>query len=365
MNTVSAADLSRLQPLRALGAESLERLPALCERKCLNRGEALFQSGEAGKVAYGLHGEIAVERRPGLVEVIVGGHGRGLWPVWRDGDLPVSARAITPVDLLLVDSEGLDRMVIWDQLASPGDAAVASTVPTDARSTAAAQGDQEWSGIGGLLAEHSLCTGVFANVPVANLHSLLQRLERVDVKRGDVVIEQGAAGDYYYLIQRGRCRVTRTIGGAPVELAELGEGDGFGEEALVSEAARNATVVMKTDGVLRRLAKVDFVSLLKEPLLLRVGAHEAQRRVASGAVWLDVRFPAEFQHDGIHGAINIPLNEIRQAAATLGQGREYVVYCQTGRRSAAAAFLLSQRGVRACVLEGGLSTVQSITRSVA
>jgi rhodanese-related sulfurtransferase len=34
-----------------------------------------------------------------------------------------------------------------------------------------------------------------------------------------------------------------------------------------------------------------------------------------------------------------------------------VVYCQTGNRSAAAAFLLSQRGFDVCVLNGGLDAI--------
>jgi rhodanese-related sulfurtransferase len=38
----------------------------------------------------------------------------------------------------------------------------------------------------------------------------------------------------------------------------------------------------------------------------------------------------------------------------LESGREYIVYCQSGRRSSAAAFLFAQRGFKACLLEGGL-----------
>jgi rhodanese-related sulfurtransferase len=33
---------------------------------------------------------------------------------------------------------------------------------------------------------------------------------------------------------------------------------------------------------------------------------------------------------------------------------EYIIYCQSGRRSSAAAFLLAQRGYHVFVLEGGL-----------
>jgi CRP-like cAMP-binding protein len=52
------------------------------------------------------------------------------------------------------------------------------------------------------------------------------------------------------------------VAGSSVQLAELKEGDAFGEEALVADTVRNATVVMKTDGMLLRLSKQDFNELL-------------------------------------------------------------------------------------------------------
>ena len=137
-------------------------------------------------------------------------------------------------------------------------------------------------------------------------------------------------------------------------LAELKGGDAFGEEALVSEAKRNATVTMKSAGVLLRLDKQDFVELLKEPLLHRITMDEARQRAISGAQWVDVRYPSEYQYDKIPGAINIPLSEIRNAFGVLDKGKDYIIYCQSERRSSAAAFLLAQRGYNAFLLQGGL-----------
>jgi rhodanese-related sulfurtransferase len=94
---------------------------------------------------------------------------------------------------------------------------------------------------------------------------------------------------------------------------------------------------------------------LKQPLLHRASYAEAARMVAEGARWLDVRYPSEFQYDRLDGAINVPLSEIRNAFGRLDAKVSYVVYCQTGTRSAAAAFLLAQRGYRAALLERGLA----------
>ena len=144
------------------------------------------------------------------------------------------------------------------------------------------------------------------------------------------------------------------MGGARVVLAELKTGEAFGEEALVSEAKRNATVTALTDGELLRVGRKDFHELLREPLLKRVPFAAAAQKVRSGALWLDVRYPSEYQYDKLPGAINVPLAEVRHMFAVLDRTREYVAYCQSGRRSAAAAFLFAQRGFRVWLLEGGL-----------
>ena len=215
----------------------------------------------------------------------------------------------------------------------------------------------DWRTKSGIFTVQNFVFGAFAALPPAHIDALLGRFQRVKAKRGEIVIQQGAEGDYYYVIDRGRCQVTREVAGATMQLAELKSGDAFGEEALIANTTRNATVTMKTDGMLLRLDKADFMALLKEPLLQKLSPAAAAQRSAAGAVWIDTRFPAEYRCDGLPGALNIPLNEIRQGMAMLDPEKEYIVYCQSGRRSSAAAFLLSQKGYHACLLDGGLKAL--------
>jgi rhodanese-related sulfurtransferase len=247
---------------------------------------------------------------------------------------------------LRIDDDLLDIMATWDQLAGR-------------ESRAGKAGDDgltltNWSILSGVFSVRSLKFGAFSKLPPANIEALLQRFQKHEARAGEVIIREGGEGDFYYVVESGKCRVERMIGGVSMQLAELKSGDAFGEEALVSEARRNATVTMKTDGVLLRLAKRDFDTLLKEPLMLRVTMEQARQMVAAGAQWLDVRYPSEYQYDKLPGAINVPLAEIRNAFGVLDRERDYVVYCQSERRSSAAAFLLAQRGYRASVLAGGL-----------
>ncbi|MCK5480332.1 MAG: hypothetical protein KAJ06_04265, partial [Gammaproteobacteria bacterium] len=76
----------------------------------------------------------------------------------------------------------------------------------------------------------------------------------------------------------------------------------------------------------------------------------------NGGTWLDVRLPDEYSN-AMENSLNIPLADIRNKTSDLSTDRSYIICCDTGRRSAAAAFLLSQRGFEVNVLEGGLNAL--------
>ena len=183
------------------------------------------------------------------------------------------------------------------------------------------------------------------------------RMQQINYKSGDVVLKQGAEGDYFYVLTRGRALVTREtpLSKDGIKLAELSVGDTFGEEALISDAKRNATVTMQTDGSVMRLGKDDFKKLLNEPMLDWVSREQAEQIVSRGGQWLDVRLPSEFENQHLDGAVNIPLYFIRLKINTLDRDRQYVVCCDTGRRSSAGAYILSERGFNAYVLNGGIN----------
>ena len=326
--------LAILAPLGALSAERLRELAEVATVEYAARGsDPLAAHRGAGRSVFLLRGEILLMFEGGGTLVVVGGTGDGRLPLNRRATPVARTRAIIDVELLSLDDEVLDLLVTFDQVAA-GETAVRVS-----RS---------------IFSLANLRHGVFAQLPPARIEDLLSRFERVSAKRGEVVIREGEDGDYYYVIESGRCQVERTVGGVRVALAELKSGDAFGEEALASEARRNATVTLATDGKLLRLGKKDFRELLGEPLLERVRYAEGLERVGRGAAWLDVRYPSEYRYDRLRGAINVPLNEVRNSFPVLDPARDYIVYCQSGRRSSAAAFLFAQRGFRVCLLEGGL-----------
>jgi rhodanese-related sulfurtransferase len=323
--------LGALTPLAGLSHDRLTELADMAIIERAPRGSDPLVGRVPGRSLFLLQGELLLAFQGGGTLVLVGGTGEGCHALNRRRQPILRSKAITDVDVLALDDEMLDTLATWDQ-----------AVRGDARFMTRA------------FALSSLKSGALAQLPAPHIEELLKRFERIHVARGQAVIHEGDAGDYYYLVGAGRFQVERLVGGAKVVLAELKSGDTFGEEALVSEAKRNATVVALSDGELLRVRRADFNDLMREPLLRRVGFHDAAQKVREGALWLDVRYPSEYQFDKLPGAINVPLAEVRNMFAVLDRSREYVAYCQSGRRSAAAAFLFAQRGFRVWLLEGGL-----------
>jgi CRP-like cAMP-binding protein len=328
--------LAALAPLAGLSPERIAELAEVAQVERGSRGADPFAGRTGRESVFLLGGEVLLSFHGGGTLVVVGGSEETRQALNRRKDKVARAKAITDVDVLVIDDDLLDVLATWDQVA-------------------AGRGHEMLAS--GPFSLSSLRAGIFGQLPPARIDELFRRFERVRAMRGEQVIREGDEGDYYYVIESGRFQVSRMVGGADVVLAELKVGEAFGEEALVSEAKRNASVAALTDGHLLRLNRDHFNELLREPLLRRIAHAEAAEKVRRGALWLDVRYPSEYQYDKLPGAINVPLAEVRNMFAVLDRSKEYIAYCQSGRRSAAAAFLFAQRGFKVWLLEGGLKGV--------
>ncbi|MGZ5007959.1 MAG: cyclic nucleotide-binding domain-containing protein, partial [Methylobacter sp.] len=200
---------------------------------------------------------------------------------------------------------------------------------------------------------------IFQRLPPANLQKIIMGLEAVHYKKGEIILEQGGTGDYYYLIKSGQCLLTRkpSPNAKEIKLAQLGNGDTFGEDALLSGAPRNVTITALTDISLLRLDKIRFISLIKEPSLKFVDFAEMQEAVKRGAVLLDVSSQAEYEHNHLDGSVNAPFFSLRMQLKTLSLKLPVVVVCQDGKTSEAAAFLLLRHKIDAMILRGGMESL--------
>jgi len=347
---IDAALLMRYQPLNALNPENLQEVLKQLKLVKLNAGEILFNKGDSDTVQfYLLEGEIDLHGDSSILKSIKSGTADSLNAIVHILPRTVTAKARTKCILFKIDADLIDVMLTWDQT---GNFQVAEF------GVGNSNGDDDWM-------SRILQTEAFHRIPPANIQAIFMRMESIPAKAGEKIIAQGDDGDYFYVIKKGRALVTRAIPDQPkgIKLAELKNGDTFGEEALISNTKRNASVTMLTEGMLSRLAKNDFLELLNEPLLNWVDYNKGEKLVGEGAQWLDVRLPAEHQANAISGDTHIPLIFLRMKIDSLNSNTHYIVYCDTGRRSSAASFLLNERGFTTCILKDGISAVPEDNRT--
>jgi len=345
--TIDIAALKHFSPLHSLSRSSLNEVARIIEVRVHPPGHTLFRRGDRDNLDYFLiAGELQLLGDSGSApKRVLAGSEASRHPLANVRPRPVTAVAQSTVTVASIDQELLDNLVMADQT-------------TAYEVTELVGCDPEWM-------FQLLQTPAFQRLPAGKLASLFARLEEVAVQAGQTVIRQGEPGDYYYFIHSGRARITRRIGsddGQDLVLAEIGPGETFGEEALLSGDPRNATVSMLSDGVLMRLSAADFDAILRPPLVQWVNVDEASHLVREGATLIDVRLEDEFKRGSLPGASNLPLYLLRLKAKALESRRKHIVFCQTGRRSQAAAFLLSQRGLDVHVLKGGLNSLPSASQ---
>ncbi|XP_059421809.1 cGMP-dependent protein kinase 1a isoform X1 [Carassius carassius] len=85
----------------------------------------------------------------------------------------------------------------------------------------------------------------FRALPEQILSKLADVLEETHYEDGDYIIRQGARGDTFFIISKGKVTMTQEDcpGQEPVYLRSMGKGDSFGEKALQGEDVRTANVI--------------------------------------------------------------------------------------------------------------------------
>ncbi len=336
--------LQDLVPLNALSEARFNKISDKIVVEVVKSGRYLFRKGDRdNRTVYLLEGKVDLLDGSGnFTGDILAGTEACRYPLVNQQPRTLSARAVGKVVIAYLDSGMLDVFLACD-LSNPSE-----SVDFDVKDTG------DWM-------TRLLKSETFSKLPPSKLQGLLMKMKPYPVEQGDVVISQGEEGDYFYTIHEGRCRVTqRQQDGSEVELAELGQGDSFGEEALVSDARRNATITMLTSGQLMRLAKEDFDDLLKTQLLRYVDYQTAMEMVGGNAVWIDVRTTEEYEKDSFEDSVNIPIASLRGELPELVFNTSYIVCCDNGWRSDSAAFVLSHKGYDVYVLEGGMQGQLSV-----
>jgi CRP-like cAMP-binding protein len=335
-----------LIPINALYENNLMQLAKQAESRKLSKGDVVFRQGDMDQNSiFLLSGSIELISVENKEKEITAGSNEASYAI--AADVPRKFDAVVTSDtasVVLVNRVLLDRLLAWGESTAPE-----TSEEQDTTTTGPSALDSEW-----MMA--MLQTKTFQLLPSQNIQELFSRMDEVKVKTGDVIVNYGDDGGYYYMVKMGRCQVSRPTQDGGVEiLAEIGRGSSFGEESLISDAPRNATITMLTEGTLMRLAKHDFIDLYNEPIQHLVNLDDAMKMCSDGAWLLDVRLESEYNNSHLDGAMSMPLNRIRDKGSELDPDKRYILYCDTGQRSSTAAFLLSAMGLDVFVIEGGVS----------
>jgi CRP-like cAMP-binding protein len=99
---------------------------------------------------------------------------------------------------------------------------------------------------------------------------------------GENIVCEGDVGECMYVIQKGEAEVLRDVDGVPTPVDRMGEGDIFGEIAIVEQTVRSSTVRALTEVHALTIDRRTFLSRVREdPTLalniLRVMAGRVRR----------------------------------------------------------------------------------------
>lgn len=339
--SIDATALAHLYPLDSLRNETLTQLASEALPATYQRGELLFRAGDIDTdVMYLLEGDVRGVYSDGRVKDISAASLQGRYPLGESQPRRFTASVTSAsAKVVRLDRRYTEKVIAWDQISRQENFRHFDPSPDGNR----------W-------VFRLLQSRAFHKLPTGNIERMFQSFEEIPVRSGQIVIQEGHDPDYFYVLKDGAASVSKTLDDDEAVVAYLVRGDCFGEDALLANTQRNATVRMMQDGRLMRLSRQAFEQVLKPPVIDWITPGQASLLVKSGAVLIDVRMPEEFSQRAIKGALNLPLYRLREDAATqIDRKARLIVYCNTGERSSAAAFILTRLGYEVFALQGGLS----------
>ena len=288
-------------------------------------------------------GEISVHRASNTEEVENIGPGEIL--VLDDQSGPAHITANIESVFYHVDSYGLEKLVSWT---------VVSRL---------LEGDESTARRLNLLMNYSTLN----ILPVDAAFELSQRMIESSAKAGEKIVRQGEVADSFYVLTRGSADVWQRNQDheEPRLVAKLTAGDSFGEDALIAEGTRNATVIMTSDGDLLICKREDFQEIVAYRSIDEISAKDAKKLLEKrDCELIDVRYLEEYKESYIENATLIPLPDIRNSLGQFKQDKRYILYCSNGKRSAIGTMILSRSGFNAVSLKDGIENWPFETRSM-
>lgn len=344
--SLKAGTLKRLHPLSLIDKQYFDLLIKDAKVTQFSRGEVILKKQRDAKIChYLLTGAIEARESFDSRARVEAGEAKS-WQALEEllGGKGV-IKALRDCSVLSLPNELIDRLLNWS---SSSDIHIAHLE------------DGETSVDSNILIDDNFEEGwedVFFQSPLArhlkpqDIQELFKLLEDKEVKEGEEVVKKNTEGDFFYIIKRGAAEIfTDKHSAFSGKRFELRTGNYFGDEALVADGLRNATVAMTTDGVLGRLSREDFNRIVKESLIHRLSEDQIASNDEVNSQYIDVRLPAEYRFGHRESSLNIPISHLRKKIHELDPNSRYFVTPEGGARSELATYLLTQAGFEAYCL---------------
>ncbi len=332
--------LAKFSPFNTLTFEYLSKVIEKATLKEFVKGAIIFKRGRELKESYYLvNGNVDLIDTHFSVTSLSSATELHRVPLNNASPTPVSAVARSMAVILCVESDFSDLVLAWSESGSDEKEGALPEFPAGF----VVEEENDWM-------SSLLQSPFFSKIPPGNLQQLFIRFQQQKVLADETIIKEGERGEFFYVLESGSATVLDKQGNI---LAALRPGDYFGEEALVGDTTRNATVKMLTAGKLMRLNKEDFITLLQEPVRRFLTYEELlkNRIIKNNYHILDVRLPLERRYQSVPHSRNIPLSQLRKNLVSLDHSQIYVVTDDAGRRADVAAQLLSQAGFDTFILK--------------
>lgn len=261
-----------------------------------------------------------------------------------------SCIAKSGVEAFTIEVEALDRIVSWQESAAYANESDNEEMVTGEIEVSNIADDDATDWMSSLLQ-----SPLFTKIPLTQVQDLFLRFKDMPAEANETVIQEGEKGDYFYVLASGHARVTNRSESVDVVLEP---GSYFGEEALLGNTPRNATIIMTESGRLKKLNAQDFEALLKEPVLQYMEQDELSA-LNKPHKMLDVKMPMEYRMSHVPGSINVPLARLRSSITELAKSCAYIVPDDAGSRADIAAHLLCQAGFDAYILKAQNNTEEA------
>ncbi len=233
MNTKDVELLRRSALFQFLPDDDFEKLQALLQEERYDFGELIVKQGEPANAFYVLISGRARAVKTGAnngEEIVLGslrpGDSFGEAALIEGGTRNATVRCSTSVEVLRLDRSDF--------------LALAENVPELKQHV---QMTRRAHTLQGFLYEFSN----FGRLPTPALRGMIEKLQRVQIQKGNLIIKEGDAAGPMYILEKGRARAFTQNNGAVRNLAFYRDGDFFGELSILNGSRRAASVEAFSD----------------------------------------------------------------------------------------------------------------------